>query len=184
MAMSSPVSRRYATALVEAAAKEGAERVEKVADEIQRTAALLGGSPDLKNVLLNPVFTPAERAKVLEAVMQKLALSDLVRRFLKLLVDGDRIGELNAIARAVRRMADLRAGIVRAEVTAASALSPDAVASLRRALEKRTGRQVELELSIDPSLLGGVRARIGSTVIDGTLRSQLEQLREGLLRSE
>jgi F-type H+-transporting ATPase subunit delta len=184
MALSSPVSRRYATALVEAAVKDGLPALERVAEEIQGVASMLQSSPELRGVLSNPVFTIAERAKVIGQVMAQLRLSEMMQRFLKLVIDADRIGEIGAIARAVRRQADLRAGKVRVEIQSAATLSTDAVASLRKALERRTGRTVELDLSVDQNLLGGVRARIGSTVIDGTLRAQLEQLREGLLRAE
>jgi F-type H+-transporting ATPase subunit delta len=182
MAISSPVSRRYAKALIEVADKQRA--VERTAEELDQVAEVIQGSPELRSVLLNPVFTPAEKSKVLGAVLSRLTVSELIQRFLQLVLDEDRLAELPAINRAVRRMADLRAGRVRAEVQSASPLSSDAQDSLRRALERKTGKTVEMEVTVDPSLLGGVRARIGSTVIDGTLRSQLEQLKEGLLRAD
>jgi F-type H+-transporting ATPase subunit delta len=184
MAISSPISRRYARALIEAASKDGPAGIERAAGELERMLAVLNGSAELRGVLANPVFTPGQRDQVLKAVTRRLGLSELVARFLDVLIRAERIGEIAPIARAVRRMADLRAGRVRAEVQSAAPLSDDAITSLRLALERRTGKTVEIELKVDPTLLGGVRTRIGSMVIDGTLRSQLDSLREGLLRSE
>lgn len=180
--MDSTVARRYATAIADATLNGG--NLEQVAKELESFAELMKGSEDLRHALLNPVFTAAEREKALRAILSRLGLSEVTTRFLKLVGTKNRFAVMDAIARTVRRLADARAGRVRAHVDTASPLSADAQDSLRRALEKRTGRAIELTVAVDPSLLGGLRTRIGFTVLDGTLRSQLDGLKESLLRAE
>jgi len=119
-----------------------------------------------------------------KAVLVKLGASELTQRFLALVAERDRLAEVGGIARAVRQMADERAGRVRAKVESATALAADAQSNLKRALEKRTGKKVDLDVVVDPELLGGLRATIGSTVFDGTLRSQLARLSESLERAD
>lgn len=182
--MNTGVSRRYATAIVDAAAAQGEAALEQVTKELESFVSMVRGSPDLKHLLLSPTFSTTERERVLNAVLERIGLSELTTRFLKLIGQRNRFTAIDDIARAVRRQADLRANRVRADVQAAAPLSPDAQESLRRALEKRTGKAIDLHIAIDPSLLGGVRTQIGSVVLDGTLRSQLEQLRESLLRAD
>lgn len=174
------ITRRYATAIVDAAS--AANNLEAIAEDLSRFAEAFKVSDDLAIVLTNPMFNEGERKKSLSVVMTALKLSDLVRRFLELLDERRRMSELPDIAVAVRQLADERAKRVRADVQTATELSDEAKESLRRALEKRTGKQVSLDISVDPSLLGGIRAAIGSTVFDGTIRSQLEQLRDTLAR--
>ncbi|MFO0728838.1 MAG: ATP synthase F1 subunit delta [Myxococcota bacterium] len=176
------IARRYATAIVESANQAG--NLEQVTKELETFAALVHDNQDLRQALLNPVFTAAERKKALDALISKLSLSASTTRFLQFIGDRNRFVAIEAIARAVRRMADARMGKVRAQVDTASPLSADAQDSLRRALERRTGRTVELTVNVDPSLLGGIRTRIGSSLFDGTLRSQLDGLRESLLKAE
>jgi F-type H+-transporting ATPase subunit delta len=184
MALESSISRRYATALIDFAGSGGDAAIDRAAEEVARFAQLFDSSSDVANVLTNPIFTPAERSKTLDALMEKLQLSDATRRFLTLILERGRMAATPQIARTVRKLADDRARRVRAIVETAAPLSPDAADSLRRALEKRTGKRVEIDVAVNPSLLGGVRARIGSTVLDGTIRSQLELLRETLARSD
>lgn len=182
MPISSPVSRRYAQALVDANAQQGQLALDRIAEEMERFAGAIQTSSDLKNVLRNPVFTDKEREAVLTAVSRKLILSPGVKRFIDLVVEKDRAGELEAIAEAVRKLVDERARRVRAEVQAAAELSDLAKKELKLALEKRTGRKVEMTVTVDPTLLGGVRAQVGSVSFDGTLKSELERIRETLSR--
>lgn len=180
----STAARRYATAIVESAATQGEHVLEQVTKDLEEFAAMVESSQDLRHVLLNPIFTARERNGALGAVLAKLTLSDLSRRLLILLGERNRVSLLPAIARTARRLADVRAGRVRAEVEAAAPLTNEARDLLRKALERRTGRSVELNVTVDPKLLGGLRARVGSVVLDGTLRSQLDSLRDQLLRQD
>jgi F-type H+-transporting ATPase subunit delta len=181
MPIDTAAARRYARAIVDVAVARG--ELEALVKELEAFAVLFAESFDLRNALISPAFTATDRKRVLDVVLSRAGLSEMSARLATLLSDRNRFGLFPEIVKAARRLADARAGRVRAEVQAAAPLSPPATESLRRALEKRTGKSVELHVEIDPSLLGGVRARIGSMVLDGTLRSQLEQLRESLLRA-
>jgi len=110
------------------------------------------------------------------------AVETPLQNFVRLLVDRDRIAYLGDIARVFRDMADSLAGRVRGRVTAAAPLPEDSMTAIKRGLERLTDRQVILEASVEPELLGGVMARVGSTVYDGSLRSRLEELRQELKR--
>ena len=178
MSLTSSVSRRYATAIVEAAADAGT--LEATAREIESFCSVYESVADLRNVLVNPTFTNAEKSATLSAIMTKLQLSDMTRRFLELLASRERMSELPGIAPAVRRLTDERASLIRASIQSASPLPPEVQQRLQKALEAHTGKKVQVEVTVDPALLGGVRATIGSTVLDGTLRTQLDNLRETL----
>jgi len=182
MSTSSSISRRYATAFVDAA--EAAGTVDTVAGELERFAGAFEAAPDLPNVLTNPVFTSAERTKTLASVITALQVSDMSKRILDMLLEGDRMAEVPGSARAVRTLADQRSSRVRATIESAAELSAETIGNLKRALEKRTGKVVELDVAVDPGLLGGIRTTIGSTVLDGPIRRQLDELREDLLRAD
>lgn len=184
MVLKSQASRRYAEALVEAATREGDAALDRALKELGQFADLVEHSFDLRNALLNPVFTREEREKAMRAVLHSLNASELVQRFVALLVERDRVGEIAAVAAAFRELADQRRGRVRAEVRTAVQLSPETAERLRRTLEKSTGKSIELDVRVDPTLLGGVRTRVGSMVFDGSIRSELDRLRETLTRVE
>jgi F-type H+-transporting ATPase subunit delta len=183
MAVTSQLSRRYATALVDSVAKQGEGAIEKVSDELTRAGEAIDISADLLHVLENPVFSTEEKLATLKGVIQKLGLSETAARFLELMVERDRGALIPEVAEAVRVQADDLVKRVRAQIESAAPLGDDVVQSLKKALERRTGKQVELDVEVDPSLLGGIRATVGSTVLDGTLRSQLDQLKETLSRA-
>ncbi|RKG67393.1 ATP synthase F1 subunit delta [Corallococcus sp. CA054B] len=174
------IARRYARAILDVAA-EG-NRTDAVAEQLNAFAAVVGKSADLSDVLLNPAYSRAQRSRVVEALLQAMpspaepALANAVR----LLVDRNRLGYLPDIARLYRDMADARAGRVRGQVTSAVPLSADAVAQLQQSLQQLTQRNVVLETKVDPALLGGVAAQVGGTLYDGSLRTQLEQMRREL----
>jgi len=180
----SSAGRRYATAVVESAAKQGEAVLEKVTRDLESIAALMTTSPDLRQVLLNPVFSVAERKKALDAVIARLDMAELAKKVVELLSERNRLSLLGDVARSARRLSDLRAGRVRAKVETAAPLTGPAMDQLKRALERRTGKSVEMTVAVVPSLLGGVRTTIGSMVLDGTIRSQLDDLREQLLRTD
>ena len=121
---------------------------------------------------------------MLKALVTRLALSPSTTRFLDLVAERHRFDLLIDIGREVRRLADEKAQRLRAQVDTAAPLTPDAEAALKKALEQRTGKSVELVINVDPTLLGGLRAKVGSVILDGTIRSQLTALRETLLRTQ
>jgi F-type H+-transporting ATPase subunit delta len=172
-------ARRYAHALVDSVL-ESDKNLEAAMKELDLFARLIGESFDLKNALMNPTFTAEERMRVMNAVMKKLELSPRMQRFLMLLVERDHVREIQDVAESFRRLADERRGRVRAEVVSAAQLSPDAIDRLRRALERQTGKTIELEIKVDPALLGGLRAKVGSVIYDGSIRAELDRLRTSL----
>jgi F-type H+-transporting ATPase subunit delta len=178
MSTSSAVSRRYAKAIVDAAKSD--EQIDQFAAELATFCEVCESGPDLYHVLSNPMFGQRDRASTLDAVFAKIQTSNTIQRFIQLLVKRGRTTELSSISTGVREIADVRAKRIRAKVETASPLSDDTRESLRRALARRTGMTVQLDISIDPSLLGGIRTSVGSLVFDGTLKSHLTGLREQL----
>jgi F-type H+-transporting ATPase subunit delta len=173
------VARRYARALFGIGVDAG--KFEALGREIEDFAALLEQSDELRQALENPVFAPSEKRKVLETLLPRVAPTPEVQRFVLLLLERRRIVLLPAIARAYRDMTDVHLGRVRARVISAEPLAEPVLDRVRRSLEQRTGKQVIVETAVDPELIGGVVARVGDLVLDGSVRTQLEDLRLKLL---
>lgn len=181
MSIVSQAARRYGHAFIEAAGDNLAACVE----ELSKFSESVESVPEFRHVLLNPSFTAAEENQALEAVMEHLGLSDVVRRFIRLVASRERMPEIGDITSEVKRLSDERANRVEALVEVASeAVSDDTLARLKTAIEKRTGKSVELSVSVDPSLIGGIRTTVGSIVFDGTIRTELERLRETLAATD
>jgi len=178
-AMGGSVARRYARALFGIGMDAG--NYEALGQEIDELSTLLDSSPELRNALENPVFKPEEKRKVLEQILPRVTPTAEVRRFVLLLLDRRRITLLPAIARAYRDLTDAQLGRVRAEVTSAQELPPATLDRVRRSLEQRTGKKVLINATVDPELIGGVVARVGDLVLDGSVRTQLDDLRTRLL---
>ncbi|MCH2172591.1 ATP synthase F1 subunit delta [Myxococcota bacterium] len=177
---SSAAARRYARALFSLA--EESASVESVRSELEAMMALFEGSPELADSLFRPLHPVAERRAVLQAVCERVGSSETLRNYYAFLVDQRRLVDFPAICEEFSRLADLAAGRTQAQVVTANPLSPEQQDRLRDALAARTGQQVELELTVDPSLLGGAIATVGGVVFDGSLRTQLTQMRTALTR--
>jgi F-type H+-transporting ATPase subunit delta len=178
-AMGGSVARRYARALFQIGVDAGT--VEALGQELSDLADLFAGSPELRQTLENPVFKPSEKTAILAKILPRVAPTETVQRFALMLLERGRIRALPAIARAYRELGDRHAGRVRATVISAQALSPPDLERVRRSLETRTQKKVTLEAQVDPSLIGGLVARVGDLVLDGSVRTQLASLREKLL---
>jgi F-type H+-transporting ATPase subunit delta len=177
--MGGSVARRYARALFGIGVDAG--NFEALGQEIGELATLWSSSADLRELLENPVFRAEEKRRVLEQLLPRVAPTAEVRRLALLLLERRRIMLLPAIARAYRDIADAHTGRLRARVTSAEPLTPTAVDRVRRALEERTGKKVIVETAVDASLIGGVVAQVGDLVLDGSVRTQLADLRTKLL---
>jgi F-type H+-transporting ATPase subunit delta len=172
------VARRYARALLEASAP-GA--VVGIADQLGVLAGLVASNPDLGDVIRNPAYSRAQMLGVVEGLVRLVqAESQTLPNFLRLLVDRHRLSMLPDIARLFRDMADEKAGRVRGTVVSAVPLDPQSVKQLETTLSGALKRQVVLESRVDRSVLGGVSTQVGSLVFDGTLRTQLDDLKRVL----
>jgi F-type H+-transporting ATPase subunit delta len=137
-------------------------------------------SADLKNVLLSPAVAASRKRAVVAKLAEPMGLDGKVRNFLYVLIDHRRIGLLGSIAQAYETVMDERLGRVRADITSAQALSDGQKAELVAELTRLSGRQVRPEYAVDQNLVGGVIARIGSTIYDGSVRGRLEAMRRRL----
>jgi F-type H+-transporting ATPase subunit delta len=177
---SSAAARRYARALFSLAKEE--HRVREVGGELDALAALFDASAELRDALLTPLHPVEERKAVLRAVSERAQMSVTVRNFYSYLIDQRRLVDFPGIYEEYGRLSDEDAGLMTAEVVAASPLDGRRKDRLRRALSERTGREVQLDIRVDPELIGGVIARVGGLVFDGSLRTQLSQLRANLTK--
>ena len=173
-------ARRYAKALFELSKEAG--QVAEVVGELTSMGDLLDGNPELHGVLFRPLHPVAQRRAVLDGVTDRIGASPTVRSFFSLLIDQRRLIDFPAIHEEFERLASEDAGLRRAEVVSASALRDEQLERLRRALSVRTGCEVDVSARVDPTLLGGVIAKVGDLVFDGSLRTQLRQLRADLTR--
>jgi len=172
---------RYAKALFQLAKESGT--VADIRRELRDLGTLLEENAELGDVLLQPIHPAGERRGVLNAITEKLAASTVLRSFYSFLIDQRRLVDVGAIEEAYGALADADAGLSKATVRAAAPLTDEQRSRLQRALSSQAGHDVEFDVEIDESLLGGVVAQIGDTVFDGSLRSQLEQLRASLSKS-
>jgi F-type H+-transporting ATPase subunit delta len=176
----SGAARRYARALLGLAREEG--RIEAVREELGTLVELVETVPAVAQVLVRPLFPAAQRRAVLMRLAERLGLSELLTRFCCFLIDQRRMLELGEIRDEYGQLADELAGRAHAEVTSASPLDSGQLERLREALAQHTGRRVELALHVDRELIGGVIARVGGLVLDGSLQSQLAQVRASLTK--
>jgi len=169
---------RYAKALFALAQDE--HKQAEVREEIEGLNALFAESRDLREALLMPLHPANERKAALVAIAKRASVSPLVQNFVSYLIDQRRLIAFDAIVGAYAELADVAAGLITAEVVAASPLDERRRDRLRRALSERTGQEVRLQIKVDPSLIGGAIAKVGDLVFDGSLRTQLGQLRSTL----
>lgn len=170
------IHQRYAQALLAIGLEK--KNFEQLGRELDRVAGLFERSGELRELMRNPKFNVEKRKEVLGDLLKRLMVSPLTRNFLFLLTDQNRIRSLLEITRAYHELTDDHSGRQRARVTVAAALTDAEVARLKSALQKMTGEQVVLEIKEDPAILGGVITRLGGKVYDGSVRTQLENMKQ------
>jgi len=175
---SSVAARRYARALFSLAKDAG--EIPDVGEQLAFMVKLFEDSPELKAGLFRPLHPVKERSAVLREVGRELGLKPTVQSFMLYLIDQCRLVDFDGICDEYRRLSDEAAGLVRAEIVTSSPLSEEQRGRLERALATRTGRRVDLEVRVDPDLIGGAVAVVGGVLFDGSLKTQLSQLRESL----
>jgi F-type H+-transporting ATPase subunit delta len=173
------VARRYAQALLDLGSELGS--LDAIVDEIGAAADAWEVSADFRNAIENPLVAHDAKKAVVVDLAERIGASATTRSTLLLLVDRRRMKTLPYIARTLRELGDARKGVVRAEVTTAAPLSDAYYAKLQAKLEKMTGARIVLDKKIDPDLIGGVIARIGDRIFDGSLRTRLQTMRSALL---
>jgi F-type H+-transporting ATPase subunit delta len=175
------VSRRYAVALADVVGKSG--DIETVRSELQAWDKLIGGNAQLKSAFANPSIAHSSKESVLEGVIAKTKPSKTTANFLRVLLRNGRLTHLGEVVRRFEAVLEERSGVISGEVSSARELTDVQRNELRVNLEKRTGKQVRPQFAVDPALIGGVVTRVGSTIYDGSVRTQLENLREQLIDS-
>jgi len=172
------IARRYAKALFGLAVDSG--RVEPWAKSLDVLGEAVLTSPDLRDVLSNPVYSKEQRRAIVENLAEALKLDPEPANLLFLLGDRNRLGYLAAVVDTFRELADRHLGRLRATVTSAVRLDDAAAQAIGDELSRKHGAQILLDRAVDPAILGGVVAQVGSLVYDGSVRTQLEDLRKQL----
>jgi len=172
------IARRYARAVFGLA--DGPTAHAKLLEELRTLVAEITGNSELTHVLLTPIHPRTERKGVVHELAQRLGLSIEIRAAAEILVDENRLQILPAICDALQQLCDEEIGRVTARVISARPLDDAAQQEIRQALSRRVNADVAIEFAVDPELIGGVVARIGDVLLDGSIRTQLQQLEETL----
>lgn len=175
-----PVANRYAEALFSLGVENG--ELESLGQALQEMKAYFTGSDALRTVLLNPAIQLEERRQVITAISKKADWPRLFKNFTQLLLDKDRLRYIAEIAESYARKVDDHQGRARARVTSAVALKDEQVEKIRARLSELTGKDVVLTTDVDEELIGGIVARVGSTIYDGSVRTHLQRMREAILK--
>ena len=165
---------RYALALFELA--ESAKQLDAVATELRDLKQVIAGSEDLDRLIRSPLYDRDQQGKAMAAILDKAVVSDLTRRFVLVVTQNRRLFALLQIIDAYLAELARRRGEVTAVVTAARKLTTEQQSALTETLKKVVGAKVQVDLEVDPELLGGLVVRVGSRMIDSSLRTKLEKL--------
>nr|WP_210297275.1 MULTISPECIES: F0F1 ATP synthase subunit delta [unclassified Rhizobium] len=176
--LTSGVAERYASSLFELALEEGA--VANVTADLDRFQAMLDESDDLKRFISSPVFSAEDQLKTIIAISEKAGISGFVANFLKVVARNRRLFALPGMIKAFRVIAAKQRGEITAEVTSAHALDAAQETELKAALKGVTGKDVAVNVTVDPSILGGLIVKVGSRQIDTSLRTKLSTLKLAL----
>lgn len=173
------IARRYASALADVAIARNEAR--EVQEELNGWQSMIATSYELRQVVESPAIALGEKRKVLGKLIDRITPRPTTANFIQVLLQNHRLGQLAEINERFAQILDERAGVVAATVTTARPMDEVSQESLRAGLEVLTGRKVRLSFETDDDLIGGLVARIGSTVYDGSVRNQLQQAKERLI---
>jgi len=166
---------RYATALFELA--EGANSLDATASDLANVSALINESDDLRRLVLSPVFGADEQARAFAAVLERAGIKGLVANFIGLVIRNRRLFALPDMIKGFNALLAAKRGELTADVTSAHALSDAQIQSLKASLKSATGRDVQINATVDASLLGGLVVKVGSRMIDSSLKTKLNSLK-------
>ena len=172
----SGVAGRYASALFSLA--QESRQTDAVAEALANLEAMIAKSPDLERLVRSPVFSAADQIKALDAVLAQAGVGGLAANFVRLVATKRRLFAIREMIAGYRKLHDAERGVTRAEVTSAAPLTDANVAALKDALRKASGgRDVDLDAKVDPSIIGGLIVKLGSRMVDGSLRTKLNAIR-------
>jgi len=174
----SGVSGRYATALFELARDENS--IDAVKADLDRFAAMLDESADLKRLVRSPVFAAETQLKALSAVLEKAEITGVSANFLKVLAANRRLFAVSEVIRAFNALVAKFKGEATADVTVAETLSDKNLEALKAALKSVTGKDVTLDVKVDPSIIGGLVLKLGSRMVDSSLRTKLNSIKHAM----
>jgi F-type H+-transporting ATPase subunit delta len=174
----SGVAGRYATALFDLA--RDANTIDAVKADLERFDALVGESADLARLVRSPVFSADEQLNALSAVLERAGIGGLAAQFLKLVTKNRRLFAVRDMVRAFRGLVAQHRGETTAEVTVAEDIRDDHVAALRNALKAVSGKEVDLKIKVDPAIIGGLVVKLGSRMVDSSLRTKLNSIKHAM----
>lgn len=175
----SGVAGRYASALYSLAEEQ--RQTAEVAAELATVEAMIAESPDLQRLVRSPVFSAADQTKALDALLQKAGVAGIAANFVRLVAAKRRLFALRDMIKAYDRFYDAARGLTRAEVTSAAALTDEQIAALKDQLRgKSGGKEVDLTIKVDPAIIGGLVVKLGSRMVDGSLRTKLNAIRTAM----
>ena len=178
--MASSRARRYARALSQVAVQGGRET--RVRKDLDSFGTALQASPELVETLMNPAIPFAPKRRIVEELGGRLSLVEITVNFILVLLENGRIGEYDEYVEAYTQVMDLRAGIVRGVVTSARGLDAEVRNRLEEVLSEISRARVRLAYEEDESLIGGLKIKVGSVIYDGSIRTQLEEVRRRISR--
>ncbi len=174
------IARRYAGALADVIVER--REAEEVQKELLFWQTMIDENPELREVLSNPTVPYTQKGKVLNALIERTKVRSTTANFLRVLLKNQRLTELREINERLSQVLDERAGVVAARVTTARAITEDTKRTIQEKLRGLSGKEVRVSFETDETLIGGLVTRIGSTVYDGSIRTQLELLASKLAR--
>lgn len=169
---------RYATALFELADEAGA--IDSVKTDLDRLSALIAESADLARLVKSPVFTADVQLSAMTAILEKAEIGGLAGNFVKLVAQNRRLFALPHMIADFSALVAAKRGETTAQVTAAQPLSDAHLAELKEALASKTGKDVQLDVTVDPSILGGLIVKLGSRMVDASLKTKLNSIRHAM----
>jgi F-type H+-transporting ATPase subunit delta len=178
----SAISKRYAKALLGIGQEDG--KYEAYGNSLKDFVGFCGANDEFFRVVANQIFSVEERKRVLDLVLGGSGFAPIIQNFLRLLLDKNRIGAVKEISEHYGKLTDDLTGITRAQVMTAWPMKDQAVLKIKKALEGISTGEVKIEVKDDAALIGGIVVKIGDLVLDGSVRAQLEGLKESLKRGE
>lgn len=173
----SGVAHRYATALLESAQESGPGAIDQVEGDLDRFSALIAESPDLARLIKSPVFSSEQQVGAVTAILDRTGIGGLAGNFIKLVASKRRLFAIEAMITGYKALVAEKRGIVRAQVTVAEAPPANVVEDIKAALKGVAGENVVLDIKVDPSIIGGLIVKLGSRMMDASLRTKLNSIR-------